>query len=155
LDDVLCYSGSIEEHFEHLREIFQRFRESKMKLNPKKCNFQLPELVFMGNLVNASGIGQDPDKVKAMLEFPVPTNHKQLKGALGMFQFYKKYIPVYSTVVIPLNRLLLKDASFVWTEVEQKAFKSLKEKLKNAPFMQCPNDTGLFTLETDVHSVSI
>jgi len=62
LDHVLYYSGSIEKHFEHLREIFQRFRESKMKLNPKKCNFLLPELVFLGNLVNASGIGPDPDK---------------------------------------------------------------------------------------------
>jgi len=92
LDDVLCYSSSIEEHFEHLWEIFQRFRESKIKLNPKKCNFLLPELVFLGNLVNASGIGPDPDKVKAMLEFLVPSNHKKLKGALGMFRFYKKYI---------------------------------------------------------------
>jgi len=50
LDEVFCYSGSIEEHFEHLREIFQKFRESKMKLNPQKCNFLLPELVFLGNL---------------------------------------------------------------------------------------------------------
>jgi len=54
-------------------------------------------------MVNANGIGSDPDKVKAMLEFPVPTNQKKLKGALGMFQFYKKYIPGYSTIVTPLN----------------------------------------------------
>jgi len=126
-----------------------------MKLNPKKCNFLLPELAFMGNLVNASGIGRDPDKVKAMLDFPVPTNHKKLKLALGMFKFYKKYIPGYSTVVIPLNRLLLKNASFVWTEIEQEAFESLKKKLKNAPFMQYPNDTGLFSTETDASAQSL
>jgi len=87
--DVLCYSGCIEDHFTHIREIFQRFRASKMKLNAKKCTYLLPEIVFLGNLVNAQGIGPDPDKVSAMLEFPVPTCQKKLKGALGMFQFYK------------------------------------------------------------------
>jgi len=87
VDDVLCYSGSVEEHFLHLREIFVRFRTSRMRLNPKKCSLLLPELVFLGNLVNASGIGPDPDKVKAMLEFLVPTSQKKLKEALGMFQF--------------------------------------------------------------------
>jgi len=45
----------------------------------------------------------DPAKVSAMLEFPVPTCQKKIKGALGMFEFYKKFIPNYSTIVIPLN----------------------------------------------------
>jgi len=90
LDDVLCYSGSLEKHFEHLREIFQMFWENKMKLNPKKCNCLLPELVYLGNLVYASGIGPDPDKVKAMLEFPVPTNHKKL-NQLPLNAFKKTY----------------------------------------------------------------
>jgi len=71
-----------------------------------------------------------------------------------MFQFYVKYIPGYSTVVIPLNRLLLKIASFVSTKNEQEAFESLRERLKNAPFMQYPNDTGLFTLESDASTQS-
>jgi len=92
VDNVLCYSRSIEEHFKHLRKFFQRFRESKMKLNAKKCSFLLPEIVFLGNKVNANGIGPDPDKVKVMLEFPVPTNQKKLKAVLVMFQFYNKYI---------------------------------------------------------------
>jgi len=76
-----------------------------MKLNAKKCSFFLPEIVFLGNVVNANGIGPDPNKVKAMLEFPVPTNQKKLKGALGMFKVYNIYIPGYSTIIILLNRL--------------------------------------------------
>jgi len=80
---------------------------------------------------------------------------EKLKGALGMFQFYKKFIPNYSTILIPLNRLLLQKATFRWTEVEQEAFDCLRDKLKNAPFMQYPNDTGVFTLETDASTKSI
>jgi len=106
LDDVLCYSGSVEQHLQHLRNIFQCFRDSKMKLNLSKCNFLLPKIIFLSNLITPSGIGPDPDKVKAMLKYPVPSNQKKLKCALGMFQFYKKFIPSYSQMVVPLNRLL-------------------------------------------------
>jgi len=90
-----------------------------------------------------------------MLEFFSPTCQKKSKGALGVLKFYKKFIPNYSTIVIPLNRLLQQKATFRWTEVEQEAFDCLREKLKNAPFIQYPNDTGVFTLETDASTKSI
>jgi len=89
LDDVLCYSESVEEHFEHLREIFIRFRASKMKLNPTKCNFLLPKLVFLRNLINAEGIGPDPDKVKAMLESLSLLIRKSLKEHWECFIFIR------------------------------------------------------------------
>jgi len=56
---------------------------------------------------------------------------------------------------MPLNRLLLQKATFRWTKIEQAAFDCLRDKLKNAPFMQYPNDTGVFTLETDASTKSI
>jgi len=101
----------------------------------------------LGNLVNAKGIGPDPTKITAMLQFPVPTCQNKLKGALGIFQFYKKFIPNYSTIVIPFNRLLLQKATFPWTIIEQEAFDCLRDTLKNAPFMQYPNDTGCLLWE--------
>jgi len=66
--------------------------------------------IFFGNFVNAKGIGPDLKKVSAMLKFSKAICQKKLKGALGMFQFYKKFIPNYSNIVIRLNRLLLQKA---------------------------------------------
>jgi len=40
-------------------------------------------MLFLRNIIWAEGIGPDPDKVKTMLEFPVPINQKKLKTALG------------------------------------------------------------------------
>jgi len=77
----MCYA-TVEEHFEHLREVFEQFWENKMKLNAKKFCFLLPEIVFLGNKVDANGIRPNPDRVQAMLEFPVPTNQKKLKVAI-------------------------------------------------------------------------
>jgi len=106
VDDVLSYSVSIENHFEHLRKIFQRFWFNKIKLSTIKCSFLLPEIVFLGNLVNKEGIGPDPNKVEAMLKFPVPTTQKKLRELKECFSFTKKYILGYSTIVIPLTSYL-------------------------------------------------
>jgi len=75
--DVLCYLGSIENHFTHLWEIFQRFQAGKMKLNAKKFSFLFPEIVFLGNIVNAKIIGPDPAKVSAIIEFFSSTCQKK------------------------------------------------------------------------------
>jgi len=149
IDDVLYFSGSVADHLGHLREIFQRFRDSKVKLNPSKCNFLMPKILFLGNIISAEGVGPDPDKIKTMLEYPVPTNQKKLKTALGLFQFYKKFIPSYSQMVVPLNKLMAKNDPIRWTERKSHAFHALRYGLKNAPFMRYPNDVGTFIVEPD------
>ena len=84
-----------------------------------------------------------------MLEYPRPKNQKKLKCALGLFQFYKKFIPSYSQKVAPLNRILAKNMEFKWTEVEERAFQDLREGLKNAPFLSYPTATDPYVLTTD------
>lgn len=38
LDDVLVFSGSFDEHLQHLQEVFDKFREADLRLNPRKCH---------------------------------------------------------------------------------------------------------------------
>jgi len=95
LNDVLIFSPCINTHFDHLREIFLRLRKSKMKINPSKCSFLVNKLIFMRNLITPQGIGPDPEKVSAVLQYPAPTDQKKLRCVLGLFQFYKKFIQSY------------------------------------------------------------
>ena len=39
LDDILIYSPDAQTHLNHLRQVFQRFREADLKLKASKCNF--------------------------------------------------------------------------------------------------------------------
>jgi len=79
LDNVLICSPFIESHFDHLQKIFKRLRKIKMKIYPKKCSFLFNKLIFLGNLITPQGIGPNPGKITAKLEYLAPTDQKKLK----------------------------------------------------------------------------
>jgi len=66
LDDIIIASPSFEEHLRHLTEVFTRLREARLRLNPAKCRFCVPELKYLGHIINRQGIRTDPEKIKAV-----------------------------------------------------------------------------------------
>ncbi|CAG2248537.1 Retrovirus-related Pol polyprotein from transposon 17.6,Retrovirus-related Pol polyprotein from transposon 297 [Mytilus edulis] len=108
LDDVLIFSDTFEKHLSDLKEVFQRFRAAGLKLGPKKCSFAASSCVFLGHLISKDGIRPPPDRVKAISDYPRPKNIKELRRLLGLFNWFRKFIPNYSALVFPLTRLLKK-----------------------------------------------
>ena len=102
LDDVLIASKTLEEHRVHLAQLFQRFQEYGLVLNPAKCIFAQPELKFLGHRVTAEGIAPAADRVRAIRDFPQPKSVQQLMEFLGMLNFYKRFIPGAASVLAPL-----------------------------------------------------
>ena len=60
IDDILIYSGSGEEHVEHLRIILQTLREHRLYAKLSKCQLWLDSVAFLGHIVSAEGILVDP-----------------------------------------------------------------------------------------------
>ncbi|KAI9169064.1 hypothetical protein LWI28_006399 [Acer negundo] len=78
-DNILIYSKNLDEHVEHLKLILGILRAEKLFANLKKCTFCTNKLVFLGFVVSAKRIGVDEEKVKAIKEWPKPTNVGQEK----------------------------------------------------------------------------
>ncbi|CAG2246051.1 unnamed protein product [Mytilus edulis] len=116
LDDVLIFSDTFEKHLSDLKEVFQRFRAAGLKLGPKKCSFAASSCVFLGHLISKDGIRPPPDRVKAISDYPRPKNIKELRRLLGLFNWFRKFIPNYSALVFPLTRLLKKRADIHMAE---------------------------------------
>ncbi len=55
IDDILIYSGSLEEHVEHLRKVFQRLKENKLYAKFEKCKFGVTEVDFLGHRITQEG----------------------------------------------------------------------------------------------------
>lgn len=60
LDDVLVHSQSFEEHLQHLRLVFDRFRDAGLKLKPSKCFFGRKNVKFLGHVISKKGVGTRP-----------------------------------------------------------------------------------------------
>lgn len=157
LDDVLICSETYEQHLSDLSEIFKRFRHAGLKLNPGKCSFAQSSCIFLEHHISKEGIRPPPDRVQALNEYPSPRNVKQLKRALGMFGWFRKYITNYSIIAERLTRLLKKNTSFVWSFEQETAFKELKSKLVNSEILAFPRFDLPFNLAVDrdrVHVIS-
>ncbi|XP_059067510.1 uncharacterized protein LOC131858325 [Cryptomeria japonica] len=48
LDDILIFSGSKEEHLQHLDQVLRKLHEEGLRINLEKCSFMQEELVFLG-----------------------------------------------------------------------------------------------------------
>ena len=73
-DDILIFSHSEEEHFQHLEMVLKLLRDNKVFAKMKKCDFFKPELKYLGHVVSTAGIKPDPAKVQTISDWPTPTS---------------------------------------------------------------------------------
>ena len=81
----------------------------------------------------------DPKKIKAIQEWLTPKNVGEVRSFQGLTNFYRKFVPSFSSLASPLNELVMKDATFIWGEKQQKAFDQIRERLTKAPILALPN----------------
>ncbi|MGL4388093.1 MAG: reverse transcriptase domain-containing protein, partial [Brevinema sp.] len=155
LDDIVVYSKTLKEHIDRLRNVFTRISENNLKLQPDKCEFLRKEVAYLGHIITSKGLLPNPEKIKAVKDYPVPKNVKDIQAFFGLAGYYRRFIKDFSKIVKPINKLLIKGTEFKWDKEQQNAFEYLKEKLTTAPLLQYPNFNRQFTLTTDASNYAI
>ena len=156
LDDIIIFSRTVEEHLERrLVRVLGRLRSAGLKLKPEKCSLFQRSVSFLGHVLSGEGIATDPEKIKTVTEWPVPTSVKEVRSFLGLAGYYRRFVKGYASVAAPLPALTKKDQPFVWTEETQRAFEMLRDALTLPPILAMPNDTGDFVLDTDASDQTI
>ncbi|GJT10314.1 ty3-gypsy retrotransposon protein [Tanacetum coccineum] len=130
-DDILVYSPSMKTPEDHLRMILQTMRTHKLYAKQSKCIFRANHVEYLGHIITDKGVATDPSKVEAMVQWPVPTTIKQLKGFLGLTGYYRRFIRDYALISQPLTALLKKNA-FKWSQSAQGALEELKKAMMYA-----------------------
>ncbi|GJS07496.1 retrotransposon-related protein [Tanacetum coccineum] len=103
---------------------------------------------------DGKGVKMDPKKVAAVMEWPVPTMQRHIRGFLRLAGYYRRFIKKFATVAAPLSHFLQKQA-FQWGDMENKAFQDLKARLSEAPILGLPNFEDMFIVEVDASYVGI
>ncbi|EIE84465.1 hypothetical protein RO3G_09175 [Rhizopus delemar RA 99-880] len=160
LDDILIFStGDEEQHKKHVRLVLKKLDEAKLIINKKKCRFNRKELTFLGFNISAEGIKPAPEKVKAVFDWPTPTNVQQVRQFIGLAQHYRRFISGFAGIAAPLTNLTKgsgpKRRAITWTEDCQKSFDLIKRKLSSAPVLMTPDMTKPFRIECDASDFAI
>lgn len=147
-DDILIYSKSEEDHYQHLKCVLDVMREQQLFAKRSKCAFATNRVEYLGHFIDQGGVATDPAKIQAVVEWPIPSNVKQLRGFLGLANYYRRFVKNFGSIARPLTLLTKKD-SFVWTEDAAAAFSQLKTALCIAPVLALPLFDHQFVVETD------
>ena len=149
IDDTLVYSGSSEEHSEHLRIVLQTLRERQLYAKLSKCQFWLDRVAFLGHVISAEGVSVDPQKIEAVVNWKPPKNVSEVRSFLSLAGYYRKFVEGFSKIAAPLTKLTRKDDKYDWVDACQKSFDELKGRLTSAPVLALPNGRDGFVVYSD------
>lgn len=156
LDDIIVYSPDFSSHLQHLDAVFARLWNHGLKLRPDKCKLLQKEVKFLGHVVDDRGVRPDPEKVSAVQECRIPATVRQVRAFLGLAGYYRRFIPGFAKMALPLNRLLAgapaaqtRTRKVEWTSECQDAFVKLKAALTQAPVLAYADFSLPFVVYTD------
>uniref|UniRef100_A0A8C7WS27 Gypsy retrotransposon integrase-like protein 1 n=1 Tax=Oryzias sinensis TaxID=183150 RepID=A0A8C7WS27_9TELE len=141
----------------HLDEVFGRLWQHGLKLRPDKCRLFQQEVKFLGHIVDRSGVRPDPEKVKAVQDWPIPSTIKGVRAFLGLAGYYRRFVAGFANIARPLNSLLVGIPAtkrsgtqrIVWTPDCKASFDALKEALTQAPILAYADFNKPFVVYTD------
>lgn len=126
LDDIIVGGDSIEEHDQRLSKVLETLQAANVQLNFKKSVFRVTSVKYLGFKLSSKGYEPDEEKVRAILDVPVPTNVTELKSFLGFISFYHSFVKNFATIASPLYDLTKKGVDFVWSRQTEESFNTLK-----------------------------
>ena len=114
LDDCIIFSRTAEEHIARLREIFQRFKDANLKIDPLKCEFFHQHVPFLGHIVSRVGVQADPAKTSALRLYPIPKSVTEVQSFLGLCSYYRRYVRDFAAISQPFHQLTGKTKEIHW-----------------------------------------
>jgi len=149
MDDLIILGDTLEELDYWTRRVLLTMRETGLSCKPVKCQFKKETVKYLGTIISAGQIAISPAKAQSISDWPTPTKVRDVQSFLGAMNFWRKFIPGFSSIARPLHNLTRKDTKFEWTPECQTAFDVLKSKISSEPILKHPLHDKPFILETD------
>jgi len=109
IDDILVATDTEEGHDELVEEVLKRLKENDLFVKPEKCKWKVREVEFLGVVIGPRGVKMQREKVKGVLNWPVPRNVKEVQKFLGLANYYRRFIKDFAKLVVPLHMLVRKE----------------------------------------------
>ena len=104
-------------------------------------------------IFSSSRVRPDPKKVKALENLHPPKNRKELKSFICVMQSNSDFIPNFSKSISTLRELLNSDKHYKWTDIHQKVFNNVLDKIKKETLLSYFNISKATFIFTDPHQL--
>jgi hypothetical protein len=88
------YSENFKEHLEHLKIVLDRLRSAVLTVKSEKAVFATQEISFLCHVISPAGVRIDPERTRAIRDFPPPRDAKGISRFVGMINFTTISFPV-------------------------------------------------------------
>jgi len=86
-DNILVHNATWSEHLSDLDKLFKSLRYHGLTAGPSKCYFGYSSINYLGFYLGKNTLQPIHDKVKAILDMPLPKTKKELRSFLGTVSF--------------------------------------------------------------------
>nr|GEU34449.1 reverse transcriptase domain-containing protein [Tanacetum cinerariifolium] len=155
MDDFLVFENTFSTCVTNLEKILKWCEDTKLAINLEKSHFMVKEGIVLGYKISKKGIEVDKAKIKVISMLPHPTTVKGIRSFLGHAGFYRRFIKDFSKISRPMTHLLEKNSPFIFLNECSQAFRTLKEKLTEAPILIAPNWDQPFELMCDASDYAV
>ena len=154
-DDIIIAASTVQEHDSILQQVLERAKECNVRFNFDKLQLRVSEVKYLGTIITADGMKPDPDKVRAIMDIPTPTEKADVRRLLGMINFLASHIPNMSMTTAPLRDLLKTNVHFHWDLQHEAALTKIKEVLSSRPVLNYfdPSKTSTIQADASQHGV--
>lgn len=138
-----------------LETVLERLSKYNVKINLEKCKFFEKQVEYLCHHIDKDGIHPTAEKLRAIDEAPEPQNITQLRAYLGLLNYYSKFIPMLSSHLKSLYRLLEKDVVFEFSQACRAAFNLSKKLIANNQVLMHydPNKTIVILYDSSSYGV--
>lgn len=170
VDDIIVGStGSTEgevlaNHERDLRAVLRTLEENGLVVDPKKAHLFMHTVEFCGHILQEGRRSPAPGKLLSIQKWELPRTITQLRGFLGLTNYYSCYVKNYADLAAPLMELLQvkrqegkkgSQKPVQWNENAEMAFHKLKKVLTESLELFQVDPDCPFVLRTDASEWAI
>ncbi len=156
LDDIIVFGTSLEGHLKNLKKVFKRLSDCNIKVQLDKCEFMRRETEFLGHVISNGGVKANQDKIREILDWPLPKTLKQIRQFNGLASYYRKFIKDYAKIMRPIVRYTKKNVPIDVNDAGYlRAFEEIKRVIASDQILAYPDFKLPFILTTDASDFAL
>ena len=139
-DDLILSTATRSGMVKLVKQVFYILSKNSLYVKQEKVKLMQTNCNILGFNVSFNQVMPTEALVKKIVSHPRPRNMTELKGFLGLTNFYHDLIPEYTTQLLPLSRLAQEKVPWRWTKHQEETFQHVKTMIQSPELQVCLPD---------------